>query len=70
MRTVAGEQVVHRRVRHAQAGAVGKGVTLTLNSSTFRGQDFLITLKGLTPAGKLEVINDYYLRVEHNPHDR
>jgi hypothetical protein len=24
-------------------------------------------LMGLTPAGKLEAPNDYYLRVEHNP---
>lgn len=67
VRTVAGEQVAHRRGLKAQAGAVGKRVTLTLNPSIFRGQDYLITLNGLTPAGKLEPINDYYLRVAQNP---
>jgi hypothetical protein len=67
MRTVAGEQVMHRRELQAHTGAVGKRVTLTMNPSIFRGQDYLITLMGLTPAGKLEAINDYYLRVGHNP---
>lgn len=67
VRTVAGEQVAHRRGLKAKAGAAGKRVTLTLNPSIFRGQDYLITLNGLTPAGKLEAINDYYLRVAQNP---
>jgi hypothetical protein len=66
VRTVAGEQVAHRRVPKAQTGAAGKRVTLTLDPSIFRGQDYIITLNGLTPAGKLEPINDYYLRVERS----
>ena len=67
MRTVAGAQVAQRRGLKAQTVADGKRVSLTLNPSIFRGQDYLITLSGLTPDGKLEPINDYYLKVERNP---
>jgi hypothetical protein len=67
MRTVAGEPIVHRRGLRAQTSTTGKSVTLALDPSIFSGQDYIITLNGLTAAGKLEPLNDYYLRVERNP---
>jgi anti-sigma factor RsiW len=67
IRTVAGEQVVHQQRLKAQKGADGKRVNLTFDASILRGQDYIITLNGLTPDGKLEPLNDYHLRVEHNP---
>jgi hypothetical protein len=67
MRPVPGEQLAHRRGLKARPSPTGKSVTFTLDPSIFRGQDYIITLNGLGPAGKLEPINDYYLRVERNP---
>lgn len=67
IRTVAGDQVAERGGLKALPADEGKRVTFTLNPSIFRGQDYLITLNGLTAAGKLEALNDYYLRVERNP---
>lgn len=64
MRTVAGEQMLHRRRLRALTRTTGKSVPLTLDTSVFRVQDYIITLNGVGPAGKLEPINDYYLRVE------
>ena len=67
IRSVAGEPVLHQQRLKAQKGADGKRVTLTFDASILRGQDYIITLNGLTPDGKLEPLNDYHLRVEHNP---
>lgn len=64
LRTLDGEQVLYRRALKASSSGSGKSVTLTLDPSIFRRQDYIITLSGLTADGKLEAIGDYYFRVE------
>jgi hypothetical protein len=67
VRTVGGEQIAHQRGLKAQSVAAGKRVTLTVTSTKFQGQDYIITLSGLSRSGKLEPLNDYYLRVDRTP---
>ncbi len=64
LRTVGGEQVLHRGGLKAAANGAGKSVTLIFNPSLLRHQDYIMTLNGLTVAGQLEAIDDYYFRVE------
>jgi type II secretory pathway pseudopilin PulG len=64
LRTVGGEQVLHRRGLKAAANGAGKSVTLIFDTSLLRRQDYIMTLNGLTAAGQLEAIDDYYFRVE------
>jgi hypothetical protein len=64
LRTLDGEQVLHRPALQGRLSGSGKSVTLTLDPSIFRRQDYIATLNGLTAAGKLEAIGDYYFRVE------
>lgn len=64
LRTVTGEQVLHRRALKARSNDGEKSVTLTLVPSIFRRQDYIMTLSGLTVGGKSETIGDYYFRVE------
>jgi hypothetical protein len=67
IRTVEGESVVHQRRLKVQKSPEGQRVMVTFDSAILRGQDYIITLNGLTPTGNLEAINDYHLRVERNP---
>jgi len=64
LRTVGGEQVLHRGGLKAAANDAGKSVTLIFDPSLLRHQDYIMTLNGLTVAGQLEAIDDYYFRVE------
>jgi len=64
LRTVGGEQVLHRGGLKAAANGAGKSVTLIFNPSLLRNQDYIMTLNGLTATGQLEAIDDYYFRVE------
>jgi len=64
LRTVGGEQVLHRGGLKAAANGAGKSVTLIFDPSLLRHQDYIMTLNGLTAAGQLEAIDDYYFRVE------
>ena len=64
LRTVGGEQVLHRRGLKAATNGAGKSVSVTFDASLLRHQDYLVTLNGLTAAGQLEAIDDYYFRVE------
>lgn len=64
VRTVDGRQVVRRSVRKAHANGSGKSVTIIVDSSLLRRQDYIATLSGRTRNGKLETIGDYYFRIE------
>ena len=66
LQTLDGNQVLSRRGLRTSSGASGKNVTLTLDPSIFRNQDYIVTLSGLTAGGRLEAIGDYYFRVEHS----
>jgi hypothetical protein len=66
LRTLDGKQVLTRRGLKARSSASRKSVTLMLDPSVFRRQDYIVTLSGLTAAGKLEAIGDYYFRVERS----
>jgi hypothetical protein len=66
LRTLAGEQVLHRRALKAYSGGAAKKVTLTIDPSIFRHQDYIIILSGLTGDGKLEAIGEYYFRAERS----
>ena len=64
LRTVGGEQVLHRRGLKAATNGAGKTVSVTFDPSLLRHQDYLVTLNGLTAQKQLEAIDDYYFRVE------
>jgi hypothetical protein len=66
LRTLDGEEVLHRPALQARSSGSEKSVTLTLNPSIFRHQDYIATLNGQTAGGKLEAIGDYYFRVERS----
>lgn len=66
LRTVDGEQVTRRRGLNATSNATGKSLTVTLDPSIFRRQDYILTLSGLQVDGTLEAIGDYYFRVDRN----
>ena len=63
LRTVGGEQVLHRSGLKGSTAGAGKSVNLTVDPSLLRHQDYIITLSGRTAAGKLEAIGDYYFTV-------
>jgi hypothetical protein len=63
---VEGEQVLHRRALKTRAEGAERSVTLTLDPSVLRRQDYIATLSGLTTEGKLETIGDYYFRIERS----
>ena len=62
LRTAEGQEVLHRRELKARTNATGKSVTLALDPSLLRRQDYVVTLNGVTSEGKLETIADYYFR--------
>jgi hypothetical protein len=64
LRTLDGEQVLHRQGIKPRSSAAEKSVTITLNPSVLRRQDYIMTLSGFTADGTLEAIGDYYFRVE------
>jgi len=64
LRTVGGEQVLHRRGLKAATNGAGKTVSVTFDPSLLRHQDYIMTLNGLTAQNQLEAIDDYYFRVE------
>ena len=64
LRTVGGEQVIHRRGLKAATNGAGKSVSVTFNPSLLRHQDYVVTLSGITLQKQLEAIDDYYFRVE------
>ncbi|MGI8732317.1 MAG: hypothetical protein ACR2LM_03320 [Pyrinomonadaceae bacterium] len=66
LRTVDGEQVTRRRGLNATSNATGKRLTVTLDPSIFRRQDYILTLSGLQVDGMLEAVGDYYFRVDRN----
>jgi anti-sigma factor RsiW len=66
LRTLGGEQVLHRRGLGVRSSASGKSVTLTLDPAILQHQDYIVTLSGLTAGGKLEAVSDYYFRVERS----
>ena len=64
LRTVGGEQVIHRRGLKAATNGAGKSVSVTFDPSLLRHQDYVVTLSGITLQKQLEAIDDYYFRVE------
>ena len=66
LRTVGGEQVIHRRGLKAATNGAGKSVSVTFDPSLLRHQDYILTLSGLTAQKQLEAIDDYYFRVERS----
>jgi len=64
LRTVGGEQVLHRRGLKAATNGAGKSVSVTFDASLLRHQDYLVTLNGINAQKQLEAIDDYYFRVE------
>jgi hypothetical protein len=66
LQTVDGTQVLNRRGLKVTQDASGTKVTLTLNPSVFRQQDYIVRLSGFDAGGKLEPIGDYYFRVDRS----
>jgi hypothetical protein len=64
LRTLEGEQVMHRRAFKAASSSSGKSLTVTLDPALLRRQDYIVTLSGLTKDGQSEAIAEYYFRVE------
>jgi anti-sigma factor RsiW len=66
VRTVDGQQVFRRGGLKANSNASGKSVTLTVDSSLLRRQDYLVSLSGRSRNGKLETLGEYYFRIERS----
>lgn len=64
LRTAEGEVVFQSGALKARTNATGKSVTLTLDPSILRRQDYVVTLNGITSEGKPEIIADYYFRAK------
>jgi hypothetical protein len=63
LRSVDGKQVLSRRGLKISAGAEAR-VSLTFPASLLQGQDYIVTLTGLSATGEAETIGEYYFRVE------
>lgn len=63
LRSVEGKQVLSRRGLRINAGTEGR-VTFTFPASLLQGQDYIVTLTGLSATGEAETIGEYYFRVE------
>ena len=63
LRSVDGTQVLSRRGLKMSAGTEAR-VTVTFPASLIQGQDYIVTLTGLTDTSEAETIGEYYFRVE------
>jgi hypothetical protein len=66
VRTVDGQPVIHRSGLKATSIETGKTVTITLDPSLLRRQDYIATLLGRLKNGRSQTIAEYYFRVQHN----
>jgi hypothetical protein len=65
LRSVDGRQVLSRRGLKINAGTEAR-VTLTFPASLLQGQDYIVTLTGISATDEAETIGEYYFRVERN----
>jgi anti-sigma factor RsiW len=66
VRTVDGQPVIHRGGLKATSNETGKTVTITLDASLLRRQDYIATLLGRLKNRRSQTIAEYYFRVQHN----
>ena len=66
VRTVDGQPVIHRGGLKATSNEAGKTVTITLDASLLRRQDYIATLLGRLKNRRSQIIAEYYFRVQHN----
>jgi hypothetical protein len=65
--TVAGATVWEQKSLKANTSGGNKSVMLQFMPTILQQQDYIVTLKGQTAAGKTETIGEYYFRVQRAP---
>lgn len=62
LRTVAGQEIWNEKDLHPRETAAGKGVILRVPAKLFANRDYILTLRGLAPSGRLQVAAEYSFR--------
>ena len=61
--TVAGKEVWNENDLHPRETPSGKGVAVRIPAKLFGSKDYILTLRGLAPSGRLQVVSEYSFRV-------
>lgn len=62
VRTVAGQEIWNEKDLHPRETPSGKGVILRVPAKLFANRDYILTLRGLAPSGRLQVAAEYSFR--------